>query len=297
MSSAPPLDNSASAFSPPLSMKVTPVRSTTHLRSRRTACVLAQLDFSSEIHGSTSRPSSVHLCSVSVSAIVIRSIPITRAFSTGGLRLTTNRFGASISGSSRTLIFTNGTRFANACAYGLPIRGAQNAHRPYTPSSAGCRVRVPQRGPTCCLYPLSFRNRILFPDPSLRLLFPCRVGSGSGRVLLFLDLPDCRAPRHFPALLGVPARYRTLLPEHIAIFQSVSSGGPRAGRSLELRWASRNRFPGQKIGNALLEAPIENPMLRSGFAFHSCEMPHGVGECIDRAKARRLSKPVELDDL
>jgi hypothetical protein len=26
-------------------------------------------------------------------------------------------------------------------------------------------------------------------------------------------------------------------------------------------------------------------------------LPHGVGECIDRAKARRLSKPVELDDL
>src|SRR5260370_20240193 len=80
MSSAPPLDNSVSALSPLLSIKVTPVRSTTHLRSRRAGCVCVQRDFSSETNGWTSRPSTVHFCSDSVSAIVIRNIPITRFF-------------------------------------------------------------------------------------------------------------------------------------------------------------------------------------------------------------------------
>src|SRR6266404_3559911 len=74
MSSAPALYNSASTFSPFLSMKVTPVRSTTHLRSLRAVPVSVHVVFSSDIHGGTSRPSSVHFCSVTVSTMVIRSI-------------------------------------------------------------------------------------------------------------------------------------------------------------------------------------------------------------------------------
>src|SRR5712664_2163383 len=146
MSSAPPLDNAASTFSPLLSMKVTPVRSTTHLRSRRAISVFVHVDFSSDVHGSTSRPSSVHLCSESVSAIVIRSIPMTRFFRPVAVFL---RPPTGLPSQFRTLpqplTFTNGTQFANACAYGLPTRLVQSAHRPYTLSSAGCRAHVRKR--------------------------------------------------------------------------------------------------------------------------------------------------------
>ena len=45
------------------------------------------------------------------------------------------------------------------------------------------------------------------------------------------------------------------------------------------------------------EKPIGNPMLRSGFAFHSCQTPHAKGKRITRAKARRVSKVADLTDL
>lgn len=59
-------------------MKVTPLRSTVHPRPFCARCLFFQHVLSSPTHGWTKRPSRVHLCSVAVSAIVIRSIRVAR---------------------------------------------------------------------------------------------------------------------------------------------------------------------------------------------------------------------------
>jgi len=155
-------------------------------------------------------------------------------------------------------------------------------------SAAGSDVRP---------YPISFRSRILFPDPSRQWTLHCRARSGNGCVLLFLDLPDCRARLNCPGLLGAPARRRVLPLEHIAIFQSAASSGPIAVRSLESCWASRSQFPGWKNGNAFLKTLVGNSMFRSGFAFHSWQTPRAKEKCNARAKARRVPRVAEPIDL
>src|ERR1700751_915633 len=62
--------------SPLLSMNVPPLRSTVHVRPFSARCLFFQHVLSSPTHGCTKRPSRVHLCSVAVSAIVIRNIPV-----------------------------------------------------------------------------------------------------------------------------------------------------------------------------------------------------------------------------
>jgi hypothetical protein len=64
--------------SPLLSMNVTPLRSTVHVRPFCERCLFFQQVFSSPTHGCTKRPSRVHLCSVAVSTIVIRNIRVAR---------------------------------------------------------------------------------------------------------------------------------------------------------------------------------------------------------------------------
>ena len=64
--------------SPLLSINVTSLRSTVHPRPFCARCLFFQHVLSSLTHGSTKRPSRVHLCSVAVSAIVIRSIRVAR---------------------------------------------------------------------------------------------------------------------------------------------------------------------------------------------------------------------------
>src|SRR6266852_2480665 len=128
-------------------------------------------------------------------------------------------------------------------------------------------------------------------------VFRCRARSGSGCVLLFLDLPDCRARLRCPALPGAPAQRRALLPEHSAILQSAASSGLPAVRWLESRWASRSQFPGWKTRSVFLGIVIENLKLRSGFAFHSSQAPHAREKCIARARARSVLKVPELIDL
>src|SRR5580700_3508798 len=64
--------------SPLLSMDVTPLRSTVHPCPFCARCLFSQHVLSSPTHGWTKRPSRVHLCSVAVSAIVIRSIRVAR---------------------------------------------------------------------------------------------------------------------------------------------------------------------------------------------------------------------------
>ena len=64
--------------SPLLSMNVTSLRSTVHPRPFCARCLFFQHVLSSPTHGWTKRPSRVHLCSVAISAIVIRSIRVAR---------------------------------------------------------------------------------------------------------------------------------------------------------------------------------------------------------------------------
>src|ERR1700741_1444452 len=64
--------------SPLLSMNVTALRSTVHVRPFCARCLFFQHVLSSPTHGCTKRPSRVHLCSVAVSAIVIRNLPVAR---------------------------------------------------------------------------------------------------------------------------------------------------------------------------------------------------------------------------
>ena len=65
--------------SPLLSMNVTSLRSTVHPRPFCARCLFFQHVLNSPTHGWTKRPSRVHLCSVAVSAIVIRSIRVARS--------------------------------------------------------------------------------------------------------------------------------------------------------------------------------------------------------------------------
>src|SRR5580700_7179411 len=65
---------------PPLSMNVIPLRSTVHARPFCDRCLFFQHVLNSPTHGPTKRPSSVHLCSVGVSATVIRNISFTPIF-------------------------------------------------------------------------------------------------------------------------------------------------------------------------------------------------------------------------
>jgi hypothetical protein len=56
-------------------------------------------------------------------------------------------------------------------------------------------------------------------------------------------------------------------------------------------------FQDARNGSVFLGAAIGYPMLRSGFAFHSCQTPHARQKCSTGAKARRFSKVAELTDL
>ena len=78
MNCVPSLDMERKNRNPLLSMHVTPLRSTVQVRPFCARCLFFQLVLSSPTHGSTKRPSSVHLCSVSVSAMVIRNIRVAR---------------------------------------------------------------------------------------------------------------------------------------------------------------------------------------------------------------------------
>ena len=74
----PSIDMVRSSRSPLLSMNVTSLRSTVHPRPFCARCLFFQHVLSSPTHGWTKRPSRVHLCSVAVSAIVIRIIRVAR---------------------------------------------------------------------------------------------------------------------------------------------------------------------------------------------------------------------------
>src|SRR6202795_1315295 len=218
MNCVPSFDMVRKSLCPPLSMNVTPLRSTVHAPPFWARCLFFQHVLSSPTHGPTKRPSSVHLCSATISAIVIRNISIAPVHHlvddssniSLGLASIANSCNVSESGS-------NANRFERACAYGLPTRLVQNAHRPYMLSSARCRAHVRPWDPMGGRYPPSFRSRILFPDRSRRSILRCPAGSGSGRVLLFLQAPGCREGRHYPVPRGAPVRHRAPLPEHIAI--------------------------------------------------------------------------------
>src|SRR5580692_5876287 len=99
--------------SPLLSMNVTPLRSTEHPRPFCARCLFFQHVLSSPTHGWTKRPSRVHLCSVAVSAIVIRSMRVARFLRpVAGVLSSTDRFDHPIS----SVLFTKGEWFANARA-------------------------------------------------------------------------------------------------------------------------------------------------------------------------------------
>src|SRR5580704_15860963 len=74
MNCVPSLAMVRKSLCPPLSMNVTPLRSTVHVRPFWDRCLFFQQVLSSATQGPTKRPSSVHLCSVVISAIVIRNI-------------------------------------------------------------------------------------------------------------------------------------------------------------------------------------------------------------------------------
>jgi hypothetical protein len=74
----PSFDMVRKSRSPLLSMNVTSLRSTVHPRPFCARCLFFQHVLSSPTHGWTKRPSRVHLCSVAISAIVIRSIRVAR---------------------------------------------------------------------------------------------------------------------------------------------------------------------------------------------------------------------------
>src|SRR5258708_4069937 len=60
-----------SSLSPPLSMNVTSLRSSTHFRPLPVRCVFLQLVLSSRTHGPTKRPCRIHFSSAGVSVLVI----------------------------------------------------------------------------------------------------------------------------------------------------------------------------------------------------------------------------------
>jgi hypothetical protein len=78
MKFVPSFDMVRKSRSPLLSMHVIRLRSTVHVRPFCGRCLFFQFALSSPTHGCTKRPSRVHLCSVAVSAIVIRSIRVAR---------------------------------------------------------------------------------------------------------------------------------------------------------------------------------------------------------------------------
>src|SRR5260370_12743409 len=67
----PCLDMARSNLSPPLSVNVTSLRSTTKFRPFSVRCVFRQLVLSSRTHGPTSRPCRIHFSSADVSVLVI----------------------------------------------------------------------------------------------------------------------------------------------------------------------------------------------------------------------------------
>jgi hypothetical protein len=87
MNCVPSSDMVRKSLCPPLSMKVTPLRSTVHARPFWDRCLFFQHVLSSPTHGPTKRPSSVHLCSVAISATVIRNISFTPALHISGWSL------------------------------------------------------------------------------------------------------------------------------------------------------------------------------------------------------------------
>jgi hypothetical protein len=109
----PSLDMVRRSRSPLLSMNVTPLRSTVHPRPFCARCLFFQHVLSSPTHGWTKRPSRVHLCSVAVSAIVIRSIRVARFLRSvaGVLRPPTG-----LPPNFKRHLFTKGEWFANARA-------------------------------------------------------------------------------------------------------------------------------------------------------------------------------------
>src|SRR5882672_12881134 len=79
MNSAPCLIIAASTRSPSKSTNVTPLTSTTHLRSPFGLCDFSQFDLSCATHGPENRPCKVHRCSWGSSVIVILSTALSRS--------------------------------------------------------------------------------------------------------------------------------------------------------------------------------------------------------------------------
>jgi hypothetical protein len=139
--------------------------------------------------------------------------------------------------------------------------------------------------------------RMLFPDASRRWIFHCQVHSGSGCVLLFSDVLDCCARRHFREPREAPTRCCVQFPEHIAILQSAASSALSSVIWRESRSASRSRFPRCENARVFLRTMIENPMIPSGRAFHSLASASRSVEMHWEAQSAEGPNVAELIDL
>jgi hypothetical protein len=198
---------------------------------------------------------------------------------------------------AQSLPFTNARWVANTCAYGLPSRRVQSAHRPYTLSSSGCRARARQRAPMRGRYPGPLRNQILSlirHDDGYFVAGPAAAADvhfclGIFLIAVYDGISQCLAERQLDVEFLSRNTWRSLYQQHQAVHQWRD----------RLNLAGHPRVDFQNGRTRALSRELRLEIRCSVQAPHSThwQTPHPQKECIARAKAPTVPERTELVDL